>query len=403
MKEDSSEPIDLSSISGFEIEPSWVKGKQDSSTYKDVPRKQKTHTRQKTSKEKFRGDKRRNQSFTQRKIVTSYDFQILPQINILEKIKKEMRKTGVSYALSDICETISSKNERFLVKARFKNDEEKSFIKTKIDQKIFSSADEAVDHLLKNRFEECFTKELDIEEKPNKNFSYAYKCSKTNVLLPPNNYHRYDEMVKQHIFLHKIAENYDRFVKNLLKVEDKEEIEAWLENPLKIYKFKIQNEENTWYKSIDQLRSKLLNDLPSSFFEKEKIIRVSGSDFVNLDPSIYEEFKKYFNFKPNWINNLFTSCLVNLKKSNFFIFKYSEKKHTYACAYKRNKPDEKQLTERVQKILKFLKETKESKKSQIIRNEKLKNLDPKIILLELKWLVKEGYITEFADGSVSIN
>ena len=403
MKEDSNKPIDLSSIRDFEIEPSWVKGKQDSSSYKDVSGKQKAHARQKTSKEKFRGDKRQSHSFTKRKIVTSYDFQILPQVNILEKIKKEMRKTGVSYALSDICETISSKNERFLVKARFKNDDEKSFIKTKIDQKIFSSADEAVDHLLKNRFEECFTKELDIEDKPNKNFGYAYKCSKTNILLPPNNYHRYDEMVKQHIFLHRITENYDRFVKNLVKVEDEEEIRTWLENPFKIYKFKFQNEDNTWYKGIDQLRSKLLYDLPGSFFEKEKVIKVSGSGIKNLDPSIYEQFKQYFSFKQNWINSLFTSCLVNLKKSNFFIFKYSEKKHTYACAYKKNKPDEKELTERVQKILKFLKETKESKKSKIIRNEKLGNLDPKIILVELKWMVKEGYITEFADGSVSVN
>ncbi|MBN37081.1 MAG: hypothetical protein CMI29_01310 [Opitutae bacterium] len=402
MKEDTSEPIDLSSIEDFEIEPSWVKGKQDSSSYKDVPRKHKGHAKQKTSKEKFRGNKKQN-NFTERKIVTSYDFQILPRINILEKIKKEMRKTGVSYALSDICETISSKNERFIVKARFKNDDEKSFIKTKIDQKIFSSADEAVDHLLKKRFEECFTKELDIEDKPNKSFGYAYKCSKTNILLPPNNYHRYDEMVKQHIFLHGITENYDMFVRSLVKVEDEDEIKAWLENPLKIYKFKFQNKDNTWYRGIDQLRSKLLFDLPSSFFEKEKIIKINGSDVKNLDRSIYEQFKQYFNFKPNWINSLFTSCLVNLKKSNFFIFKYSEKKHTYASAYKSNKPDEKQLTERVQKILKFLKETKENKKSQIIRSEKLGDLDPKIILVELKWMVKEGYITEFADGSVSIN
>ena len=64
MKEETSEPIDLSSIRDFEIEPSWVKGKQDSSSYKDVPRKQKGHSRQKTSKEKFRGNKRESNNFT---------------------------------------------------------------------------------------------------------------------------------------------------------------------------------------------------------------------------------------------------------------------------------------------------------------------------------------------------
>ena len=37
---------------------------------------------------------------------------------------------------------------------------------------VFSSKEEAVDHLLRNNFDQCFTKELDEEEKPIKTFNY---------------------------------------------------------------------------------------------------------------------------------------------------------------------------------------------------------------------------------------
>ena len=46
-----------------------------------------------------------------------------------------MRKTGISYALSDICETISAKGERYLVNIKFK-EEKIRVLKTIVDQKV---------------------------------------------------------------------------------------------------------------------------------------------------------------------------------------------------------------------------------------------------------------------------
>ena len=409
MTKDKNKPIDLSSMENFEIEPSWVKKKADSNAYKHVTGKergQQTDRRRggdRRSTDQRRAKPRHERGENPRRVETRFEFQLLPEIEILEKIKLEMRKTGISYGLSDICETILAKEERYSIKIRFKEEKEKSFTITIDDQNIFSSDEKAVDHLLKNNFDKCFSKELDLEEKPIKNFSYVYQCAKTGFLLPPNNYHRYEEVVRQHMFLNGINENFERFSNNLVKVDDPEQIKVWTENPLKIYKFTIKKEKEDWCTGIDQLRAKLLREMPSSLFAKEAIIKINGSKANFLESIIREQFIQYYKFKPNWINQLFSACLVNLKKSNFTIFKYSEKKHTYACAYKRNKVEEKQLSKNAQTILSFLKKSKEGKKAVILKDKELEALGSKDILVELKWMVKEGYITEFANGSIAVN
>jgi len=409
MTNDKNKPIDLSSMENFEIEPSWVKKKTGSNAYKHVTGKergQQTDRRRggdRRSTDQRRAKPRHERGENPRRVETRFEFQLLPEIEILEKIKLEMRKTGISYGLSDICETILAKEERYSIKIRFKEEKEKSFTITIDDQNIFSSDEKAVDHLLKNNFDKTFSKELDLEEKPIKNFSYVYQCAKTGFLLPPNNYHRYEEVVRQHMFLNGINENFERFSNNLVKVDDAEQIKVWTENPLKIYKFTIKKEKEDWCTGIDQLRAKLLREMPCSLFAKEAIIKINGSKANFLESIIREQFIQYYKFKPNWINQLFSACLVNLKKSNFTIFKYSEKKHTYACAYKRNKVEEKQLSKNAQTILSFLKKSKEGKKAVILKDKELEALGSKDILVELKWMVKEGYITEFANGSIAVN
>jgi hypothetical protein len=94
---------------------------------------------------------------------------------------------------------------------------------------------------------------------------------------------------------------------------------------------------------------------------------------------------------------------VNLKKSNFSIFKYSDKKITYACAYKPNKDSKTTVSIAAQKILSTIEKGKEIKKGTLLKSKALESLTSKDILLELKWMVKEGYISEFSNGVITVN
>ena len=407
MTNDKNKLIDLSSMDNFEIEPSWVKKGESKNTYKNNSGKDKFQNEDRNDGRKVRRQNRNSINLggvPEKKVQhQKFEFKILPQKEILEKIKKEMKKTGVAYALSDICKTISEKNERISIKVRFEGDKPNYFTKTIVDQKVFSSTEKAVDNLLANNFDSTFVKEVDMEEKLLKSFNYIYKCPQTNLFLPPNNYHRFEEITKQHIWLNCINDSYNNFVKRLIKVEDQDEIKLWTETPLKIYKFAVRGKDPLWCTSIEQLRAKLINEIPDSLIEKSDLINISASSLDSLEANIKDQFKTYFKFKTNWIGQLFTSCLVNLKKSNFSIFKYSDKKITYACAYKPNKDAKSSVSIAAQKILSTIEKGKEIKKGTLLKSKALESLTSKDILLELKWMVKEGYISEFSNGVITVN
>ena len=115
-----------------------------------------------------------------------------------------------------------------------------------------------------------------------------------------------------------------------------DKIKLWCEKNIKIYKFSIKGEDN-WFKGIEQLRANLIREIPRSLFVKESVIKIKGNELHFLENKIKKQFERYYNFKSNWIKHLFSVCVMNLRKSNFYLFKFSEKKHTYACAFKRNK------------------------------------------------------------------
>ena len=406
MTNEKNKPIDLSSMDNFEIEPSWVKKSESKNTYQATSGKDRYPSNDRKGERRPKTQNRGNQKqfrIQNREDHVSFEFKILPEKEILDRIKREMRKTGVSYALSDICKTISEKKERFTIKIRFEGDKPKYFTKTIVDQKVFSTTEKAINHLLVNYFDSSFLKEIDIEDKLVKGFNYIYRCPKTKSYLPPNSYHRFEEITKQHMWLNSINEKYDKFLGKLEKVEDPEEINLWTETPLKIYKFAIKEENPSWCKGIEQLRKKLISEIPESLIEKTDMVRISAASLHLLETNISEQFKAYFKFKTNWSGELFTSCLVNLKKSNFSIFKYSDKKITFACAYKPNKNKQANISSSAQKILSFLLKTNETKKGMLLKTNELDCLTSKDILLELKWMVKEGYISEFSNGVITVN
>ena len=45
----------------------------------------------------------------------------------------------------------------------------------------------------------------------------------------------------------------------------------------------------------------------------------------------------------------------------------------------------------------------EVNKATLLNDEALGEIDRKSILIELKWLVKEGYVTEFGNGILMLN
>ena len=202
--------IDLSALENFEIEPGWVKKKEKSPSYPDSSKGKEL---KKPGRSRKAYEKREKREYG-RLLRTSYEktkkdslvhFSILPKREVLQKIKDQMRKTGVSYGLSEVCDTIASKNERYVIKIYMpenSTNESNSLIITKADRKIFTTKEKALNHLLRNHFEKSFNKVEKSEEMPKKNFQYVYECPITKKLLPPNNYHNWRYCIFK-LYIHK--------------------------------------------------------------------------------------------------------------------------------------------------------------------------------------------------------
>jgi hypothetical protein len=398
------EPIDLSSLEDIDIEPEWVKKtsqakyeKQDSGT-----------KRERRRKSEFGGKKGPRKRFSRspdrQKPANQFSFSIQPKGEVLQRIKDEMRKSGVSYGLSEICDTISGSPQRYNVIINSAAGEDAPhFVTTKIDDKIFSSKEKAVNHLLTNYSAKVFVREVEAEIDLSNNIQYAYQCPRTKALLPPNNYHYHEEVVRQHLLLNGISDTYRAYVKKLVKVDDSEEIALWAQKPLLVYRFAIIGNESLWYKSVEQLNAACMHEPSAVLFEINKSARISGDCLSLVERGIADQFNVFLRQRSNWLNGLFSACLINLKKSNFAIFKHSDKKRTFASAYRKAKIGDAPLNKISEKIVAVLGTVDEVKKIALLNHNDLREIDRKNLLIELKWLTKGGFVTEFSNGILVLN
>jgi len=398
------EPIDLSSLQSLDIEPAWVK-KSSPPNYEQKGTSRRREGPKPGRNEKNPAQRKGGSRYPPRqKAENQFTFSIQPKGEVLQKIKEEMRRTGVSFGLSEICATISGSPQRYNVIIRFSEERDgQHFATTKVDGKVFSSKEKAIEHLFANHSAKVFTSEVELEANLNSTLPYVYECPYTQTLLPPNSYHFHEEAVRQHLLLNGISTHYKPYSAKLIKIEDAERIAEWAKKPLQIFRFAVVGNESVWYKSAELLRQACTHEPPAVLLEVKDHARISGDHWSSVAPGIADQFKVFFRQKSNWLNALFSSCLINLKKSNFSIFKYSEKKRTFASAYKRCKAGGTPLSKTSEKLVTILAKLGETKKVALLNHEDLGEIDKKSLLIELKWLTKEGFVSEFSNGILILN
>ena len=132
-------------------------------------------------------------------------------------------------------------------------------------------------------------------------------------------------------------------------------------------------------------------------------ITINKNKTLKLDEHLKNYVDNYMKSTNKWKKDLFFNVLINLKKSNFSIFKFGQKKYLYACGIKPKSIDLKLLSNNCIKIIKLIKDHKNIKKIDVLNNMNDEKLKKDFILNELKWLLSEGYIKEFSDGTVTVN
>ena len=271
--------IDLSSLSNFDLGPNWettpVKGNKE---FKQTKKKRKSYLKT--------NDKRAIAK-------PIFDINITYDHSVISKIKDKIRKSGITYSVEEIANTIISTKERLSFKVEKQNKE--TFFEVIFDNSIFSSRDKAINHVIQNGLDSLVKVTSIEEESTTGKYDSILKCPISKKLLPPKNYHNFESCVYQHLYENKIVRKYEDFVNNLENITEPEVIESWKKTPIKKFTYQFKNKlgKEKKFESINLITKEIENSFVNFVREKNKIV-ISGIEIDKLDKLLMNEIKEFF-------------------------------------------------------------------------------------------------------------
>jgi hypothetical protein len=165
----------------------------------------------------------------------------LPEINInlvpdekgVESLSRQIKMTGRAYPLFEIAQMILQKPERhsvvFSVKKNAEGQPVQRLYVCALDDTLWLSEDEAVQHILKKHFGTFYQAERTATEPPKGKYTFVAQCGMSGIVLGPPNHHDYQNQLRK---LH--AERYSRMPFEVYKsrvkiVRDEEVVKKWVE------------------------------------------------------------------------------------------------------------------------------------------------------------------------------
>ena len=387
--------VDLSSLTELDFSPNWDNKKNKSENLKT-----KVQTR------KFKAPISKELNRVKPKFFNLYQLVITPDTKVLSKLKNQIRKTGISYSMDEISSTISSKLERIQIKIEHLEDKkEERFYETNFDGFIFNTKRKAIEHILNKGLSSIVTIYNETNGTPNGNYITILKCPVTDKLLPPKSFHNFKDIVNEHLISNKISNNYENYVAKLVVVDDLDTINQWKETPLSksVYCLKKYENNEKKFSSLESLANYIEVLKTDQFIKSHKFITVREGNVMNLEKDLITYMEDFMKSSNKWKKDLFFNILINLKKSGFHIFKYGVKNHLYATGIKPKSIQLSGLSDICVKITKLINSTKAMKKGEVLNSIGSQKVKKDFILNELKWLVREGYVREFSNGTITVN
>lgn len=208
------------------------------------------------------------------------------------------------------------------------------------DSLPFETEDAAIAHVLGMHLGQFFDA-ADVEVDPPKgNFQVINKCGVTGELLGPPNYHRYNQIV-QHHFTARIARMpFEVYRSRIETVRDPEVVNQWLEKMKKTtrytWKIVVEGETPPVFDNLEDARSFLLTKSKDKVVKLVDSARFHGKNLELVPPSeirraIEGTLERQRRFPLDTANAL----RGRLRREGFTIFKKGSKGVSYVCAVKR--------------------------------------------------------------------
>ena len=177
----------------------------------------------------FRGGERREAPLPLPELYAT----LIPDERGVESLARQVKMTGRAFPLFDIAHLIIQKPERYSLRFAVKKNAEGKIAQPlflcALDDTLWLSEDEAVAHVLARHFGTFYQAERTATEPPKGVYTFVAQCGESGVILGPPNHHDYQNQLRK---LH--AERFARmpfdFYKARIKiVRDEAVVKQWVE------------------------------------------------------------------------------------------------------------------------------------------------------------------------------
>jgi hypothetical protein len=330
-----------------------------------------------------------------------------------DMLLKAMRTTFKTYELFEIARIVLSKENRFvaIVSPKEGGPESKLFV-CSVDQVAFESKDAVVQHVVANHLEHFFVVE-DVEIDPPKgNFLMVTRCKTTGELLAPPNFHRYQEILRDHH-----ARNlshlfpYEQFLSRLESVKDAEVVQQWLDKMRKTRQYTLRQKEGdespkVVLNALEDVKYYLLTERNHELFSLKDKVRVPGETIASLpDGNIRRSIERELELQRRFPLVTSNHLRGRLRRCNLSFFKRGAKGVTFVSAVKR-KPRYKDtvFSASIDALLQYIEARPNIQEDQLLAEylpagvEAVSEESSKAVAQDLRWLVGAGYVTAFGNG-----
>ena len=374
---------------------------------------------------------------------------------------KAMRASCRTFELFEIARLILGKYDRFIVVVTRRSPAETAAtdasatarpagpVHVAIPDGIpFDSEEAAIAHVLGKHLDKFFDAAGVEVDPPKGSFPFVNRCTLSGELLGPPNYHRYQQIVQQHHAARFPHMPFENFRERIETVRDPEVVNQWLEKMKRAtrytWKLGAEGAPPVVFDSLEEARAHLLATARDRMIKTVESARFHGKLIDALPPgeirrAIQGQHERQQRFPLDTANAL----RGRLRREGFTIFKKGAKGVSYVCAVKRKfRIPGQTFAESIGGLIAFI----EANPMIAVKDlpVKLLGITPpatpstppmpapvaepaaaasaapaepapaalpveavlpaeqqeklRRLTMDLRWLVHEGYVTEFADG-----
>jgi hypothetical protein len=360
------------------------------------------------------------------------DVEFYPTDAVFEAMVATLKATYKTYELFAVTRLFLEKPERFAMVIKKTETQSDNDLYLAVDDGFaFETEGEAVAHVLGTHRDKYFAVEEREGQPPAGSFPCLHRCGITGKDLCPPNYHRYQEILLKHHerFLSRVP--FDKVRARIEKITDSGEIEKWRVEAAKTFVFIPKGLEGVELKSEEEAHRYFVENFKDRAIVRQRSIRIPGETFArmprgNLGRSIFIAIEREKRFPLKFSNNL----RGRLRRSGFTIYKVGGKPGiTYISGVRRKfRTTGEVFADDIQRIMDRIDAHKRISVASLYlqcmeggpsgtgvppttaaeggvsdgeagRADGLADRNH-ALLKNLHWLIREGYVAEFEDGTL---